>query len=472
MAERRYGDRRGDARGNDRGGGRGDLPNEERDIENGDLRQQARDLQRRLVRLEKRRGKSNPKRSIVPVRRSMDDPLFSNVFTSSDADEPSKNSESNIFSMPVYDTHVYDEDILLIPVYDKPVYDEDILLMPVYDKLVYDEDLLLMSKSSPPSVKFDDATKNEGFVVIVYEEYDETEGGNRIPKADEITEKSLYSSDGSHVCEDFSGSTHAWLRKLKRSNVLGGIFGETHQSELAAFASYALAFQNKFVALVGTYDVMRSELGNFCAIDLIMHDFGYKIVDIRLNFGDLAYLSCEARIFFKTIEKGFGVPELLVYVKRDDGDKVDSRTTERAGFAGGLTKSAQAFWRRRNLRAVQHWRRGNDLKPLDEHELRSSSSWSFSSSGALIDLINRSSMATIRLFGCSVSAPFSAAHVKEDNWADVLPNSKDFEDTIMAAVLGGESDVLKKKKVVDKRLKVFQDITTSLSPKAAASPII
>lgn len=34
----------------------------------------------------------------------------------------------------------------------------------------------------------------------------------------------------------------------------------------------------------------------------------YKAVGIRLDSGDLAYLSCEARKFFRTIEKEFGVP--------------------------------------------------------------------------------------------------------------------------------------------------------------------
>ncbi|KAL1540903.1 Nicotinate phosphoribosyltransferase 2 [Salvia divinorum] len=126
---------------------------------------------------------------------------------------------------------------------------------------------------------------------------------------DEITEKSLHSSDGSHVCEDFVGSAQAWLSKLKRSNLLGGIFGETNQSELAAFASYALAFPKNFLALVDTYDVMRSGIPNFCAIALALHDLGYKAVGIRLDSGDLAYLSCEARNFFITIEKEFGVPD-------------------------------------------------------------------------------------------------------------------------------------------------------------------
>ncbi|KAL1536867.1 protein POLLENLESS 3-LIKE 2-like [Salvia divinorum] len=66
------------------------------------------------------------------------------------------------------------------------------------------------------------------------------------------------------------------------------------------------------------------------------------------------------------------------------------------------------------------------------------------------------------------AADLAAAIEKEDEWADILPDSKDFEDAMIAAVLGGESDMLKTKKVVDKRLKVFQDITTSLSPKAAS----
>lgn len=37
--------------------------------------------------------------------------------------------------------------------------------------------------------------------------------------------------------------------------LLNGVFGETNQSELAAFISYALAFPDGFLALVDTYDV-------------------------------------------------------------------------------------------------------------------------------------------------------------------------------------------------------------------------
>lgn len=34
----------------------------------------------------------------------------------------------------------------------------------------------------------------------------------------------------------------------------------------------------------------------------------YKARGIRLDSGDLAYLSCETRKFFQTVEKEFGVP--------------------------------------------------------------------------------------------------------------------------------------------------------------------
>ncbi|KAK6116224.1 hypothetical protein DH2020_050020 [Rehmannia glutinosa] len=148
---------------------------------------------------------------------------------------------------------------------------------------------------------------------------------------DEITEKSLKSSDSSNICEDFVSLVQAWLSKLKFgtsyealdvldvyhllekesewSQLLGGIFGETNQSELAAFASYALAFPKNFLALVDTYDVMRSGVPNFCAVALALNDLGYKALGIRLDSGDLAYQSCETRKFFQAIEKEFGVAD-------------------------------------------------------------------------------------------------------------------------------------------------------------------
>ncbi|CAM8992803.1 unnamed protein product [Rhodiola kirilowii] len=125
---------------------------------------------------------------------------------------------------------------------------------------------------------------------------------------DEIIEKSLRSSDGSSTCEDFVGLVQAWLNKLQWLPELRGVFGETNQSELAAFTSYALAFPSSFLALVDTYDVMRSGIPNFCAVALALNELGYKAGGIRLDSGDLAYLSTEARKFFCTVEKEFNIP--------------------------------------------------------------------------------------------------------------------------------------------------------------------
>ncbi|XP_014509856.1 nicotinate phosphoribosyltransferase 2 [Vigna radiata var. radiata] len=123
---------------------------------------------------------------------------------------------------------------------------------------------------------------------------------------DEISDKSLRRKDGSSTCDDFVIEVQTWLSKIQLSN---GVFGETNQSELAAFTSYALAFPDNFLALVDTYDVIRSGIPNFCAVALALSDLGYKAVGIRLDSGDLAYLSCEVRKFFRNIEKEFGVPE-------------------------------------------------------------------------------------------------------------------------------------------------------------------
>ncbi|XWS45565.1 hypothetical protein CRYUN_Cryun15aG0147500 [Craigia yunnanensis] len=69
----------------------------------------------------------------------------------------------------------------------------------------------------------------------------------------------------------------------------------------------------------------------------------------------------------------------------------------------------------------------------------------------------------------------ASSEEKGDKLADLLPDSEDFEEAIIAAVLGptnepgkgvGTSTPMIFPKKIDKRLKVFQDITLSLSPRA------
>ncbi|KAJ7533616.1 hypothetical protein O6H91_13G057100 [Diphasiastrum complanatum] len=126
--------------------------------------------------------------------------------------------------------------------------------------------------------------------------------------SDEISERSLVYANKIDKCDDFVSLIEHWLSKIQVAEFFHGKFSETNQSELAAFTSYALAFPTEFLALVDTYDVMRSGIPNFCAVALALQQLGYKPKGIRLDSGDLAYFSIEARKIFAAIEKEFAMP--------------------------------------------------------------------------------------------------------------------------------------------------------------------
>ncbi|RYR57340.1 hypothetical protein Ahy_A05g023074 isoform B [Arachis hypogaea] len=99
-------------------------------------------------------------------------------------------------------------------------------------------------------------------------------GLRRAQTLDEIKDKSLRKKVSKSIFKDFVSLVQAWLSKLQRSKSLRGVFAETNQSELSAFISYALAFPNNFLALVNTYDVIRSGIPNFCAVALALNELG------------------------------------------------------------------------------------------------------------------------------------------------------------------------------------------------------
>ncbi|MBN2736752.1 MAG: nicotinate phosphoribosyltransferase [Spirochaetales bacterium] len=76
-----------------------------------------------------------------------------------------------------------------------------------------------------------------------------------------------------------------------------GIYN-TNQGELAAFIAYASAFPDNFLALVDTYDTLRSGVPNFITVAGALKKLGHEPVGIRLDSGDLAYLSRETRKLF------------------------------------------------------------------------------------------------------------------------------------------------------------------------------
>lgn len=90
---------------------------------------------------------------------------------------------------------------------------------------------------------------------------------------------------------------------LKYRTELG--WQHTNSGELAAFISYCQAFPGAFVALVDTYDTLVSGIPNFIVVALAMVEIGHRPIGIRLDSGDLAYLSMEARRIFRDIEAQF-----------------------------------------------------------------------------------------------------------------------------------------------------------------------
>ncbi|KAI8035378.1 nicotinate phosphoribosyltransferase isoform X2 [Drosophila gunungcola] len=101
---------------------------------------------------------------------------------------------------------------------------------------------------------------------------------------------------------------HAVRHRAMLSHLLDVSTEESSEGELAAMVSYAIAFPDGFMALVDTYDVKRSGLLNFSAVALALNDLGYHALGIRIDSGDLAYLSCLARETFEKVAERFKVP--------------------------------------------------------------------------------------------------------------------------------------------------------------------
>lgn len=111
---------------------------------------------------------------------------------------------------------------------------------------------------------------------------------------DELKIRTLHRKDTSEIADLFeiSMEKRKWLLEEIRWGV---VQSEVSEGELTAFVAYAIAFPDTFLALIDTYDVLRSGVINFCAVSLALHDLGYRSMGCRIDSGDLSYLSKELR---------------------------------------------------------------------------------------------------------------------------------------------------------------------------------
>lgn len=99
------------------------------------------------------------------------------------------------------------------------------------------------------------------------------------------------------MLQDTNGITHDFAAMVRNALDEMGFHG-TNTGELVAFTAYAQAYPMSFLALVDTYDTLRSGVPNFMAVALALSRLGYRPVGVRIDSGDLAYLSRETRKMF------------------------------------------------------------------------------------------------------------------------------------------------------------------------------
>ncbi|MDD2541368.1 MAG: nicotinate phosphoribosyltransferase [Desulfuromonadaceae bacterium] len=144
------------------------------------------------------------------------------------------------------------------------------------------------------------------------------------------------------------------------SNVLAGkLFGlpvrgtqahswvQAFSDELSAFLAYADTFPDSTILLVDTYDTLRSGVPNAIAVAQELRRRGHELSGIRIDSGDLAYFSREARRMLD--EAGFNdvkivvsndMDEFVIESVRSDGGLVDiygigTKLVTCAGAGGG-----------------------------------------------------------------------------------------------------------------------------------------
>ncbi|HEY6873207.1 MAG TPA: nicotinate phosphoribosyltransferase [Geobacteraceae bacterium] len=100
--------------------------------------------------------------------------------------------------------------------------------------------------------------------------------------------------------------------------------------ELAAFRKYAEVFPDSCVLLVDTYDTLKSGIPNALTVARELRAQGHELAGVRIDSGDLAYLSRQARAAFDAagfpgvkIVASNELDEYIIESMRDEGGRVD-----------------------------------------------------------------------------------------------------------------------------------------------------
>ena len=120
-------------------------------------------------------------------------------------------------------------------------------------------------------------------------------GARRADGMEAAIDSSLYAIMAG--CDGTSNIIAADMVGMKALGTMAHSFVETFDSELEAFIAFVKAYPNNATLLVDTYDTLRSGVPNAIKTFDYMKENGLPLtnIGIRIDSGDLAYLSKEAR---------------------------------------------------------------------------------------------------------------------------------------------------------------------------------
>ena len=119
--------------------------------------------------------------------------------------------------------------------------------------------------------------------------------------------------------------------------------------ELSAFRSYAKSFPDSSTLLVDTYDTLRSGVPNAITVARELRQQGHELRGIRLDSGDLAYLSRESRRMLN--EAGF--PEVRIVASNELDEYVIDSVRARGGRL--ISTVSGLSWRPAVVRVEARW---------------------------------------------------------------------------------------------------------------------
>ena len=131
---------------------------------------------------------------------------------------------------------------------------------------------------------------------------------------DEVQELTVASKDGARVFNLLERVQEIRARLGERNSS----YRTTNEGELAAFVAYAVSFPDTFLCLIDTYDTLDSGLLNFVVVAIALYELGYTPKGIRLDSGDLAYLSVRCARVFEELNAEYPFFEDLSIVASND----------------------------------------------------------------------------------------------------------------------------------------------------------